>query len=183
MADQTSDDEIEEMQEELGDYSDEEDEEVPENLNDDDINEGENANAEEKDEEKSEDGDEDDDEETEVKTNGKTILPDLFPKTTQNEFIKMIQTLSHILDESTLLLTKKEIKKTLGKTGMSPEMAYNIFNDADIEIPCKIVRFNQAYEDLFIDPRKYPTNDQLYTRDLDSDEPSYTQRIFTKDFN
>jgi len=136
-----------------------------------------------KDESEDESDDDDDDSKIEVKIAKKNPIPDVFPKTTQTEFIKIVQTICSLLDNSSLILTDDEIKRNLGNTALSPEMAFRLFRDKSVDLPLKISRFNQAYDSIEIDIHKYPINMDLFTRDLESEEPFYTERIFTKNFS
>lgn len=173
---------------EEGEYDDEleDDDEQDEykDLGEDEIDEKENDGS-VKDEDSEDESDEEDDTSSkiEVKTSKKNTIPDVFPKTTQTEFVKIVQTICSLLDNSSLILTDDEIKRNLGNTGLSPEMAFRLFRDKSVNLPLKISRFNQAYESIQIGIHEYPTNMDLYTQDLDSEEPFYTERIFTKNFS
>lgn len=187
-SDNESDDEsIEEIESEQGDYEEELLDEADQE--DDDLGNFEEIEEEEKGSESEEESDEEsENDETSskvdhpVKIVGKKPLPDMFHKVTQTEFIKIIQTLSHLLDESTLVLTEDEIRRNLGNTGLSPEMAFRLFRDQKVSLPLSITRFNQAYQSIELDIRKYPINMDLYTTDLDSEELHYTEKYFTKNF-
>lgn len=106
----------------------------------------------------------------------------MFPRITESEFIKIIQKLAKAIEESMIDIPEEYLPEIFGNTGDSEEMAYRMFY-SEMPIPFHICRFIQGYEDIFIDCRSLKTKDQMETKDLESDELSFTQRYFLKEFD
>lgn len=179
MADYDDNEEYE-MESTAGDISDADEESI---IDPNEVQDGEE-------EEKKEQEDNEEDEEIEPEENAERekiygIKHNLRPyqnkleKIGDNEYIRCLQIVASLIEDSMLIIPEEHRSKIVGNTGESHKMAYRMM-EMGLEVPLKIKRSCQGYDPVKFDYREYCTRKQLESRDIDADnEISFTERYFS----